>query len=810
MLPYTNRPSILQRLVAAAARPYDPSNSILNLAHQNRLQRISAGLHLVETRFQQAELGVHQARLEIDKRLGGSGQGVIAYDTSTVGSPTPVPSVTAPPLPPVVATVTQTATSSGVIVYTITGTAQNGSLLRVWNVPYTAANPGNGPIAIDAQSGAYSGPGTPFSAYSVGAIAPAGAALQITAADPANPTSESTPVPVAATTPPAKPASPTVTTVTLATTLSGNMIYTISGTAPAGSVLRVWAMPYTAANPGTGPLAFDALAGTFTGPSTPMVPYTIGAVAPSGAALQITAADPTNLLNESAPAPVSTTTPPQPPASPTVTSVTPVSTSTGVVYTISGNAPAGSVLRVWATPNTAASPGTGPLATDALGGSYSGPGSGMVPYTLGALASGGIGLQITAADPANLASESTPRPVPTGTPTPTTPTVATVNTVATTTGNVYTISGNAPAGSVLRVWAVPNNAANPGSGPLATDALGGTYAGPATSLVAYAIGALAPAGAMLQITAADPTNLMSESAPAAVPTIAAPPKPAAPTVSNVTPGTTPSGQVVYSLTGMALAGSVLRAWITPNTAATPGATPLVTDVVAGTYAGQATAMTAYSLGVVANYGVALQVTAADPANLNNESTPTAIPLVGLPGSATPGSSVSYSGSVSPSGQSSQALSLAPRIIRFSPETTVPVERREVNLDWMVSNAQSVTINGTPVSEYGTLTVTPTETTTYTLDVQGKDGTRLTRSITLTVITEMEREAYFEIFSELGQHEYQRGRPKPTSVNEKLYQRGFDRRPKEVIDTLFAEHRARADFAEDEELAEEVAEAERME
>jgi hypothetical protein len=131
----------------------------------------------------------------------------------------------------------------------------------------------------------------------------------------------------------------------------------------------------------------------------------------------------------------------------------------------------------------------------------------------------------------------------------------------------------------------------------------------------------------------------------------------------------------------------------------------------------------------------------------------------------------------------------------------------VNLEWVVSNAQSLVLNGAQVSEYGTLTVVPAYTTTYTLEVQGKDGTQLTRSLTLTVVTEAEREAYFEIFGELGAQEYRRGRPKVTSVHERLERRGHRARPKEVIDTLFAEYRTRGEFAENEELGEEVTDVE---
>ena len=217
-------------------------------------------------------------------------------------------------------------------------------------------------------------------------------------------------------------------------------------------------------------------------------------------------------------------------------------------------------------------------------------------------------------------------------------------------------------------------------------------------------------------------------------------------------------------------------------------------------------MTIYSLGVVANPGIAIQVTAADPTNLNNESAPTAIPLlINSSDPVAPGSSVSYPGSISPAGQVSQMSALGAKVLRYSAGTTVPVEGREVNLEWVVSNAQSVSINGALVNEYGTMKVAPTDTTTYTLEVQGKDGILQTRQITLTVFTREEREAYFEIFSDLGEHEYRRGRPKPESVNEKLDRRGFRRRSKEVIDAHFAEYRTRAEFAENEALAGEVAE-----
>jgi hypothetical protein len=211
-------------------------------------------------------------------------------------------------------------------------------------------------------------------------------------------------------------------------------------------------------------------------------------------------------------------------------------------------------------------------------------------------------------------------------------------------------------------------------------------------------------------------------------------------------------------------------------------------------------MTAYSLGVVANQGVPIQVTAANPANLNNESPPAVIPLAVPSGSATAGSSNPSAGLVSPP-QQSEALSLAPRIVRFSADKTVPTEGLEVNLDWVVSNAQSVAISGTPVSEYGTLTVAPSETTEYTLEVQGKNGTQLTRNIMIYVITEDERDAYFDVFDELEPREYRSGKPMATRVNQRLQRRGHGRGPKEVIDVLFAEYRGRPGHAEDEPLDE---------
>ncbi|HMB94356.1 MAG TPA: discoidin domain-containing protein, partial [Rhodothermales bacterium] len=57
-----------------------------------------------------------------------------------------------------------------------------------------------------------------------------------------------------------------------------------------------------------------------------------------------------------------------------------------------------------------------------------------------------------------------------------------------------------------------------------------------------------------------------------------------------------------------------------------------------------------------------------------------------------------------------------------------------DLSWSVTGATTITINGAAVDSVGTMTVAPTETTTYTLEVVGRDtGEMLTEEVTITVL-----------------------------------------------------------------------------
>ena len=56
------------------------------------------------------------------------------------------------------------------------------------------------------------------------------------------------------------------------------------------------------------------------------------------------------------------------------------------------------------------------------------------------------------------------------------------------------------------------------------------------------------------------------------------------------------------------------------------------------------------------------------------------------------------------------------------------------LQWSVDGAQTVTLNGSPVSASGSKTVQPTQTTIYTLHIVGQDGTTQDLTVTVTVVT----------------------------------------------------------------------------
>jgi hypothetical protein len=59
--------------------------------------------------------------------------------------------------------------------------------------------------------------------------------------------------------------------------------------------------------------------------------------------------------------------------------------------------------------------------------------------------------------------------------------------------------------------------------------------------------------------------------------------------------------------------------------------------------------------------------------------------------------------------------------------------KEVELNWVIRDARTVTLNGNTVGPMTSLFIRPDQTTTYTLEMQGNDGVMVSESITITVI-----------------------------------------------------------------------------
>jgi|GEM_PF-5286948 len=78
-------------------------------------------------------------------------------------------------------------------------------------------------------------------------------------------------------------------------------------------------------------------------------------------------------------------------------------------------------------------------------------------------------------------------------------------------------------------------------------------------------------------------------------------------------------------------------------------------------------------------------------------------------------------------------SLPAVINSFAASSEEIYEGNTVTLDWDVSDAVSVKLNGSEVASSGALDVTPMETTTYELSAVGTDGVLVSKSITVTVI-----------------------------------------------------------------------------
>jgi hypothetical protein len=70
---------------------------------------------------------------------------------------------------------------------------------------------------------------------------------------------------------------------------------------------------------------------------------------------------------------------------------------------------------------------------------------------------------------------------------------------------------------------------------------------------------------------------------------------------------------------------------------------------------------------------------------------------------------------------------------FTAAPSTIVKGQPATLQWQVDAAQSVTLNGAPVAASGSMTVQPTQTTTYVLHIVNPDGTTQDLTATVTVV-----------------------------------------------------------------------------
>lgn len=81
-------------------------------------------------------------------------------------------------------------------------------------------------------------------------------------------------------------------------------------------------------------------------------------------------------------------------------------------------------------------------------------------------------------------------------------------------------------------------------------------------------------------------------------------------------------------------------------------------------------------------------------------------------------------------------SLRPAIETLYANRTHIEKNGEAQLSWTTSNADKVSLNGKPVGSSGSITVRPSKSTLYSLEVEGKDGRKATQDIVIKVVDEV--------------------------------------------------------------------------
>lgn len=81
-------------------------------------------------------------------------------------------------------------------------------------------------------------------------------------------------------------------------------------------------------------------------------------------------------------------------------------------------------------------------------------------------------------------------------------------------------------------------------------------------------------------------------------------------------------------------------------------------------------------------------------------------------------------------------SLRPAIETLYANRTHIEKNGEAQLSWTTSNADKVSLNGKPVGSSGSITVRPSKSTLYSLEVESKDGRKATQDIVIKVVDEV--------------------------------------------------------------------------
>ena len=522
--------------------------------------------------------------------------------------------------PVVVPTVTADSTAPGVPIsgplsgstvgtstFTFTGTAEAGSLVKVYADTNANGAIDTGEVVVGFEQLA---PGQTSYSITVPLVANVANHFLVTATDAAG--NQSNPVALPAIVQDSiPPVLPIESNPAAAVSVNANTT-TLTGTAEAGSLVKVYADTNAngAIDTGEVVVGFEQLA-----PGQTSYSITVPLVANVANHFLVTATDAAG--NASSPLVVPTVTQDSvAPLLPVVASPTAASTVGTGTYTLTGTAEAGSLVKVYADTNANGDIDTGEVV---VGFEQLAPGQTSYSITVPLVANAANHFLVTATDAAGNASS--PLVVPTITEDTTPPILPILGSpsagLSVSTGTT-TLTGTAEAGSLVKVYADTNANGAIDTGEVV---VGFEQLAPGQTSYSITVPLVANVANHFLVTATDAAG--NASSPLVVPTITEDTTPPVLPVSITTStGTTTTAATSYILTGTAEAGSLVKIYADSNGDGTIDGGEVVVGLLQ-----LAPGQTTYSIDVplVANQANNFLVTATDAAG--NQSAPLTLPPI---------------------------------------------------------------------------------------------------------------------------------------------------------------------------------------